>query len=551
MKYILGIQNKFSVVKERVVMIFSLDIFDTLITRTVAEPRGIFALMQNSLRNFPTLFKNNFVEIRMSAEYYVRTHSKQAEITFDEIYEFIEKNYCLSIKQAEFLKELEIKTELENSIGIERNIQKLKEWLKNDNKIILISDMYLPQKIIRSLLCKHNSIFEHIPIYVSCEHNATKCTGKLFEIVKEKENIEFKKWTHFGDNRISDFKIPKKLGINAEHYEFEGLKQYEKKFICNSSINQLIIGTSRNLRLIECSGNKKMELGCSFAAPILFSYVSWILETAVSTKLVNLYFVMRDGFILKQIADIIIKQRKLSIGTHYIYGSKKVWKNPEKEKITADYLKQEIEFSKEFAFVDVYGSGETHAYLNEITKKYGLGQIKQFYFESHSELWKNNLVFNFMPKNMSFLLEPLLRSIEGQTIDYKFKDSKIVPIISEKESADFEKYKYQNYIDGVILFSKSLVTLDINLLQSDFCFKYLEYGNKTPDKELAVLIGTIPFKDDAIKFTKLEIAPPITLLSLPQIFLNKDYRGLLWIRVARSNVFIKSLFVLIRLIYKK
>ncbi|MCI8801090.1 MAG: hypothetical protein HFH88_14955 [Lachnospiraceae bacterium] len=51
----------------------------------------------------------------------------------------------------------------------------------------------------------------------------------------------------------------------------------------------------------------------------------------------RLYFVARDGWILKQIADIIIRERQYSIQTFYIYGSRKVWRLPAYEGSVEDF----------------------------------------------------------------------------------------------------------------------------------------------------------------------------------------------------------------------
>ena len=54
---------------------------------------------------------------------------------------------------------LEQETEFKNIIPVRKNIEILKEYTAN-NKVLLISDMYLSAECIRKMLCKFDSVFE-------------------------------------------------------------------------------------------------------------------------------------------------------------------------------------------------------------------------------------------------------------------------------------------------------------------------------------------------------------------------------------------------------
>lgn len=66
--------------------------------------------------------------------------------------------------------------------------------------------------------------------------------------------------------------------------------------------------------------------GYSFGGPVLSSYIDWLLRECQQMDINRLYFISRDGYILKQIADAIIENKRLSIYTQYIYGSRKAWR---------------------------------------------------------------------------------------------------------------------------------------------------------------------------------------------------------------------------------
>lgn len=320
--------------------LFSFDIFDTLITRKCATPKGIFAFMQEKLFDveyLPLDLRENFYKIRVESEiqarndYYEKHQSR--EILFDEIYEKMQKDYSLENNSIDFLKKLEIETELENLVGIQENINKIKALINDGKRVILISDMYHTAETIRSFLSHIDPIFNDIKIYVSSEYRASKWNGDFYKKIKEIERIEPKNWSHFGDNKISDVKKAKQLGIKSFLYDFPQLEPYEEELLAiysEATDFQKIVGTAK---LTRCFGQvkkhkEKYDFGASLAGPFLYNYIENILSEAIKKEYKTLHFVARDGYIPKIVADIIIKKRGLDIKTKYLYGSRLAWRVP-------------------------------------------------------------------------------------------------------------------------------------------------------------------------------------------------------------------------------
>jgi len=317
--------------------LYSFDVFDTLITRITATPQGVFALMQNELRSNTLYidindgFKNDFPLIRVHAEELAR-HCLQRngieDITLDEIYDYVAMRGDIGRGQAELLKELEISIELKCSYGIQENIEKVKRLLSEGEKVVLISDMYLPQTVIRKLLVKADDVFFNIPIFVSNEYRKIKYTGNLYRVVRE-ENLEFSEWIHVGDNSRGDVIGAQRVGITPRQYKFPKLMEAERQIIALRPYDvdaQIVVGASRNARIEH--ENIAFSVGTTFGGPILLAYVEWIIRRCEQQKIEKLYFIARDGYILKKIADIIIETKKKNIETFYIYGSRKAWRMP-------------------------------------------------------------------------------------------------------------------------------------------------------------------------------------------------------------------------------
>ena len=144
--------------------LYSFDIFDTLITRTTATPRGIFAIMQDVLlkdekyKNIPDFIKKNFYDLRLQYEMHLRDmmrrNYEKEDIDFDFIYDQFAENYTLPEEDKNALKQLEIDTEYKNILPLNKNIDRVKELINTGARVVLISDMYHSEKTIRSFLCK-------------------------------------------------------------------------------------------------------------------------------------------------------------------------------------------------------------------------------------------------------------------------------------------------------------------------------------------------------------------------------------------------------------
>jgi len=313
------------------------DVFDTIITRKAATPSGIFALMEYELlknsqyKDIPVRYRKNFFYLRRNAEKMAYFIYERAT-TIDNIYEVLGSNDDILINQLMQIKKLELDTEYLNSIPIDENIEKIRKLRNNGEKVVFISDMYLSSEQIRLLICKHAPDFKDIPLYVSCEYNCNKSSGELFAKVKEQENAEFEDWKHIGDNLQADIKGAMQNGIAAFKYDYPEFHLFEGKLIryyTDNAFLQITIGAARNARMkkgiVGKELNNEFVYGCSYSAPMIYFYVSWVLRQSVDKGIKRLYFVSRDGYIPKIIADYLIEKYELDIQTKYIYGSRKAW----------------------------------------------------------------------------------------------------------------------------------------------------------------------------------------------------------------------------------
>lgn len=364
-------------------MIYSFDIFDTLITRKTATPKGIFAIMQRRLlqdsryASIPRYIKENFYALRVSAEALARQEAwakkGEEEITLQEIYRVLLLTGSLGMDEEFRLRQLELEVEYECSIPVDVNIKKLKEVYASSHTVFLVSDMYLDVEDIRKLLLKHDEVFRTIKIYVSSEYGKQKHTGRLFSIVRDRETLANREWVHIGDNETADERGAEKAGICARLYQYPEMMQFEKALLEaaeDSADVQLMVGAARNLRIGKKvkKGKEAYFIGSSFGGMLIFSYVHWVIEESMRKGIRNLYFIARDGYLLRDVADIIIRKKGYPIRTGYLYGSRKAWR-------MACFSEERTDIEKIIYFTDM-------------DEKNGISKLAQIFQMSLEELEK-------------------------------------------------------------------------------------------------------------------------------------------------------------------
>lgn len=79
-------------------------------------------------------------------------------------------------------------------------------------------------------------------------------------------------------------------------------------------------------------------MGGMLGGPLFFPYVKWVIDKSMKLGIKRLYFVARDGYVLKRIADQIIAGEEIE--TKYIYGSRQAWQLPVTKEEYAVYIRR-------------------------------------------------------------------------------------------------------------------------------------------------------------------------------------------------------------------
>ncbi len=407
--------------------VISFDIFDTLLLRNVLKPIDIFRVLEIEVKE--KYYIDNFCRMRIEAEQNSRTEKNQYETTLDEIYDTLLINSKI-IKEE--IKKMEINLEKE-FLTFNPFMKLVYDYAVSKNKkIVCISDMYLPEKIISDIL--NNNGYKDIKVYVSNEYHKHKSNMTLYELVWEKEKFEKENWLHIGDNYYSDYEQARNFGISSYHYK--NVLSRSKNLGDNLSVaSSIIFAISNNAVNNGLEVDYWGKFGIINAAPLYYAFANWSYKESIIND--NLHFWGKDVYIINKIVDKIktVENNKNSLSN--LYTSR-----------IATQLPSLIHGKKTVA-IDILC---------------GVNFLNYYNYET---------IFNLIINNM-MMFEFIFSSPEGSLVRYEEQDNKVIPVLSENK----------DYIKEVSIIQDAA----INII--DKYLKYYKYTSKIDSEE-----SLLPYKN--------------------------------------------------------
>lgn len=438
----------------------SFDIFDTCLVRKCGTPENFFDVF--SLRAFngevEEWVRQEFVAARVLSQKKIETESTKIEDIWG--------NFSWShpkLKPILELCQLEQEIEREMLVPVLKMRDKVNECRKQGDKVIFISDMYLSSKFLIIVLREHGFYQEGDSLYVSCECNARKSNGKLYEYIKDKELITYSHWYHYGDNKQSDFKEPRKLGIKAAIVQNE-YTPYQKMWVKNNYSLEFkyasILAGLGKAAIQSREGTPLTPYTLDVVAPFYMSMLVRMMNDAKQNKIKRMYFCARDAYILYLMAQKLNSVYP-TIKVEFVYMSKKSLYEGN-EDLKWRYFEQIGLASQtdKIGLVDIRSTGRTLNYLNEHLRQRGYQEVRGYLFEIYASgtmQYQNNNCYREVtsPYVSSFSHDQRLLNYGliyeqffslntlNRTIGYFDNDGVVEPIfdVKDKETEEVDKFK--------------------------------------------------------------------------------------------------------------
>lgn len=319
-------------------MVESLDVFDTVLVRRVADPRAVFRWIGIAAREqrLTSVDSDEFGRQRAAAETACRQRAGATEITLTAIATELATRLGLPPSQANALAELELEAERRLITALPGAAAWIGELRARPARIVFASDMYLPAAFLQARLAEAGCWQPGDGLYVSADCGQTKASGGMFRLILEREKLTPGQLHHSGNHADADFATPRRLGVPATLRADGNPNRYEDELEsfapATAGLASLHAGASRLARLTAAEPFPAAEpiraVAAGVAGPVLSSYVSWVLRKAQRQKLTRLYFVARDGWVLLGLARQLAPQLCPGIELRYLHGSRQAWHLP-------------------------------------------------------------------------------------------------------------------------------------------------------------------------------------------------------------------------------
>ena len=364
-------------------MVSSFDIFDTCLIRKCGTPENIFEVL--SFRAFcgeaEEWARQEFVAARRVAEQLAA--EADPHYTLQDIWNTFSWTHPL-LKSSEELYRLEQDVEREMLVPVLDMRRNVNACRSKGHRIVFISDMYLSTDFLTTILQDTGFYQDGDSLYVSCDCRAAKWNGDLFRYVREKEGLpSFHHWHHYGDNRRSDYVVPKKLGIRCSLIKHV-YTPYQQQWIADDhslgyKYPSILAGIGRALHY-STEWTTHTDFVLDIVAPFYCSWIYQVMADAQRRGIKRLYFCARDAYQIHKIAQVM-QPYFPQVGIEYVYISRAaLYKDDNAEAKFAYYKQIGLATTENVAIVDTTTSGKTLVVLNDFLRSNGCKEVTAYYF---------------------------------------------------------------------------------------------------------------------------------------------------------------------------
>ncbi len=324
----------------------SMDVFDTLLIRPTSRPRDLHYLYDDEyaqhLDGHPLV---SFTRARFQCEDRLRKRLLESgieEVTHDQIYSEIGRQYGLDADTLIRLRQLEVNIELSQLRPRPVGVELLQAIVQCGVRVVLLSDMYLPSAVVIKAL-EQNGVGGWESLYVSSDYGFQKRNGRLFEHVLHELGVDSATALHIGDNVVSDGEGAQAAGVahiilpkpTSNMMRVVGNRRPEFRFGNDSDLGfRTAMAQVAHLHYDDpydepiarslFQGNAYL-LGLQVFGPLLFFLCRWILNECRRAKTETLYLLSRDGWMPQRVMKRMAYAYPDMPALRYIASSRNVY----------------------------------------------------------------------------------------------------------------------------------------------------------------------------------------------------------------------------------
>lgn len=231
------------------------------------------------------------------------------------------------------LMRIEVECERTASVVDGAALEALAAMRARGTRIVFVSDFYLPQAVLRPLLEEKKAILPQDALYVSCDSNQSKRSGRLYAHVLADLRLAAADVSMIGDNPHSDHAMAIAHGIDAALLDRSALRLHYER--CRSEHHAAGL---RSRIAAACAAAPEQPFREVALALLLF--VLELRNDAHRRGFARLAFMAREGQFLKRLFDRVESTcagpGRERIETSYLYVSRRATFMPSLQSLDAE-----------------------------------------------------------------------------------------------------------------------------------------------------------------------------------------------------------------------
>lgn len=343
--------------------VIAFDIFDTLVVRPSLHPEIAKQVVAVRMADAPG--GADFMRLRPPAEHAARSRKRQ-DVNLDDIYAEYATLAGLSPEDAGRIQSCEEQVERALVSPRPDGLALFRYALATGKPVVLISDMFLSRQTIETLL-EEQGIHGYAELYLSSDVGVRKDSGQLYHHVLKRLGVAPDSLLMIGDNEHSDLQIPMNLGIHTCHVlrpiemaaAMPRFARILERFRHSDVNRQLVLGLVVKRFFHPVFYNRfnpadfihggAESVGYAIAGPLIVAFAQWILAQAKADRITTLYFLAREGKLLKEVYDRLASVTPNAAAARYLVVSRRAMTVPMTETFddilniaSADYFPSDL-----------------------------------------------------------------------------------------------------------------------------------------------------------------------------------------------------------------
>jgi FMN phosphatase YigB (HAD superfamily) len=313
--------------------VLTIDFFDTLVTRSVAQPTHVFAVMEEQLVATRGDEWRGFGVFRVRAEQAAREKAALVDavrdVTLPEIVAELAAAMGLSADAARFLAQYECETEVSLARPVQFGVAITEAARARGMRVLIVSDNYMSSEhLVNMAHAAGYAWVQNSDVIVSCEHGGQKFNGKLWKAVIEHAGVSAQHIVHVGDDLHSDYVAPLAHGITA--HVNDHMRRSHRDMGNTSPAVLPLSRIEANVRDVAQGDawNVAEVLGAGFGALLVASQIVDVRNVLGMRDVAGVHFAARDGYLAHKVWNMLRERGvQLPEASYTAFSRSVVWRS--------------------------------------------------------------------------------------------------------------------------------------------------------------------------------------------------------------------------------